>query len=277
MALNQYVRRVAVAVDGAESAKARLAWAASLADAFDAELTGLAAAETFIPSYSPIGAELLSYQPQLLEAARRQTGARLKAAEAVFSAACPTPNGRFRSSPDAGAVPFLLQEAAGQDLVIAGRHGAGDERDDMMGVDPGEVIPVLGRPLMVVPPAATQFSAARIVIAWKTGRESRRAVADALPYLALADEVYVCAVGNGDGGTPPVLSFLEAHGITARTITEPRYQRSDAEAILEIVGRVKATLLVCGAYGQSRFKEWAFGGVTRDLLDHTPVPCLLSH
>jgi nucleotide-binding universal stress UspA family protein len=38
-----------------------------------------------------------------------------------------------------------------------------------------------------------------------------------------------------------------------------------------------ADLIVAGAYGHSRLGEWAFGGVTRDLLTSSPVCCLLSH
>jgi nucleotide-binding universal stress UspA family protein len=89
----------------------------------------------------------------------------------------------------------------------------------------------------------------------------------------------VCAVGDdgADGGAANVVSFLEAHGHAARLVAEPRHERTDSDAILDVVERVGGTLIVAGAYGQSRFKEWAFGGVTRDLLDHTTVTCLLSH
>jgi nucleotide-binding universal stress UspA family protein len=38
-----------------------------------------------------------------------------------------------------------------------------------------------------------------------------------------------------------------------------------------------ADLIICGAYGHTRLDEWIFGGVTRHLLNRSPVPCLLSH
>ena len=38
-----------------------------------------------------------------------------------------------------------------------------------------------------------------------------------------------------------------------------------------------ADLIVCGAFGRSRMQEWLFGGITRDLLQRTPVCCLMSH
>ncbi len=36
-------------------------------------------------------------------------------------------------------------------------------------------------------------------------------------------------------------------------------------------------LIVAGAYGHGRLREWAFGGVTRSLLTSAPVCCLMSH
>jgi nucleotide-binding universal stress UspA family protein len=38
-----------------------------------------------------------------------------------------------------------------------------------------------------------------------------------------------------------------------------------------------AGLLVTGAYGHSRYREWILGGVTRALLERSPVPLLLAH
>jgi nucleotide-binding universal stress UspA family protein len=36
-------------------------------------------------------------------------------------------------------------------------------------------------------------------------------------------------------------------------------------------------LIVAGGYGHSRLGEWAFGGVTRDLMTASPICCLFSH
>jgi len=38
-----------------------------------------------------------------------------------------------------------------------------------------------------------------------------------------------------------------------------------------------AGLIVAGAYGHSRYREWVLGGVTRELLERAPVPLLLAH
>ena len=42
-------------------------------------------------------------------------------------------------------------------------------------------------------------------------------------------------------------------------------------------GQFEADLIVSGAFDYSRLREWFFGGVTRNLLDRSPVCCLMSH
>jgi len=46
--------------------------------------------------------------------------------------------------------------------------------------------------------------------------------------------------------------------------------------IVAFAKQKKATLIVAGAYGHSRVREWALGGVTRSLLTDCPIACLLS-
>jgi nucleotide-binding universal stress UspA family protein len=38
-----------------------------------------------------------------------------------------------------------------------------------------------------------------------------------------------------------------------------------------------ADLIVLGGYGHSRVREWLLGGVTYNLMHHSPLPLLLAH
>lgn len=58
--------------------------------------------------------------------------------------------------------------------------------------------------------------------------------------------------------------FLKLHGIIARpelVITKPQ-----GEGVSELARSFNADLVVAGAYGHSRLREWIFGGVTKSLL-----------
>jgi nucleotide-binding universal stress UspA family protein len=49
------------------------------------------------------------------------------------------------------------------------------------------------------------------------------------------------------------------------------------EVLEAYVTSVQADLLVMGAYGHSRLREFVLGGATRSVLSHQIVPVMLSH
>jgi nucleotide-binding universal stress UspA family protein len=62
-----------------------------------------------------------------------------------------------------------------------------------------------------------------------------------------------------------VASWPERHGVMADGRVE-RSMRNDVDQIPVAVDERKADVIVAGAYGHSRPREWVIGGVTRDLL-----------
>ena len=100
-----------------------------------------------------------------------------------------------------------------------------------------------------------------------------------LPFLERADTVHIVSVGSeaDDDGAQDVASYLSRHGAAVTTHLLREDDLGAGEAILGFVAREEADLLVMGAYGHSRLQEWVFGGVTRDILQNTPVCCLMSN
>ena len=45
----------------------------------------------------------------------------------------------------------------------------------------------------------------------------------------------------------------------------------------QFVAANKIDLLVMGAYGHSRFREFILGGATKSMMSRPPVPTFLSH
>ena len=78
-------------------------------------------------------------------------------------------------------------------------------------------------------------------------------------------------------GVADVLTWFRRHGVTAEDRCEPRI--SDAASQLRILAEDEdADLIVAGAYGHSRTREWILGGVTHELLTRRTAQCLLmSH
>jgi nucleotide-binding universal stress UspA family protein len=146
-----------------------------------------------------------------------------------------------------------------------------------------------GRPVMVVPNEYRSAALPRsIVIAWNQSREATRALFDALPLLRGAKDIELLAIDNDtdnkllhiDEDILPLSAVAEALG---RHSINPTFTRlkatSDAvgEQICAHMNTREADLLVMGAYGHSRLRELVFGGATRYLLAHMPVPVLFSY
>ncbi len=74
-----------------------------------------------------------------------------------------------------------------------------------------------------------------------------------------------------------VAQYLARHRITAAPRVLAHRGGSEAKALIETAQQEGADLLVAGAYGHTRLGEWIFGGVTHDLLDFSPICCLMAH
>lgn len=130
--------------------------------------------------------------------------------------------------------------------------------------------------LMASPAGVGPMPPERICIGWDGGDESAGALRAALPLLRKAAEVTLLTVSEKpDGfGASGALQYLSRHGVKAE-FEEVARGGSVEEALAAAVARRQAELLVMGAYGRSRMREYLFGGVTRYFLDEGHGPMLL--
>jgi nucleotide-binding universal stress UspA family protein len=169
--------------------------------------------------------------------------------------------------------------AAGADLIVASpTHGPYSTT-----IDAGRMALTCGIPVLTLPTELTALRNKSVLVAWKNTRESRRAVTDALPLLSAAHEVIIVEVTGSD--TPSdtsaslsnVVDRLKHHGVTAERHIIRDTAGDVAERILDYAENCGADLIVAGAYGHSRLREWSFGGMTRGLLSQSRLPVLFSH
>lgn len=140
------------------------------------------------------------------------------------------------------------------------------------------------RPVLVVPAThLVTLPPRRVVVAWQSTPAAARAVQDAMPLLESAERVDVLMVKPKGSSVDPtatgtdIAGHLARHGIVVDVVIEERGDDSTGTAILRHCADVEAHLLVCGGYGHLRMTEWAFGGVTRELLTSAYLPILFSH
>ena len=267
---------IIVAVDPGEQASTRVGLAAHLARRLEARLVGVAA---WGPDY-PLGFGETSVPAGYGVEEIRQTALdELRQAEEVFRlAARPAERIEWRSELR-DSITFLEEQSRAADLVVVGRRGKKDLPHLMAAIGPGDALMALGRPVLVVPRGVERLSASRVVVAWKNTLQGRRAISDAMPLLKLAEEVQVVQITDDGNRTEldDVVTYLGLHGVKAVGVLKVSDGAGTADTLLNAAEAFGADLIVSGAFGYSRLREWLFGGVTRNLLDHSPICCLMSH
>lgn len=180
------------------------------------------------------------------------------------------------------ASDYVAQQMRAADLLISPPRPRGTVFDAGRYMDVADLVLKSGRPVLMAADGVTKLDLDRVMIAWKDGREARRAVADALPLLQMAKEVTVVEVVDeeelvrSDRRLADVVEWLAGHGVTAVARVE-RGGDEDAMVLSRLAEDLKIGMVVGGAYGHSRLREWVLGGVTRNLLLR-PVHCsFISH
>ena len=265
---------IMVPMDGDPTAESRVKLATGLADRFASRLIGVAAHAIAVPPYFETPVEGIASSIELEERRAEQEMAK---AEAAFRRAVGTRNQVEWRHTAGFPLDYVLEQARAADIIVAGRPRRDEDRSDPMHVDGGDVVMAAGRPVLFVPPRIDYLAAKQVVIGWKDSRETRRAVFDSLPFLKAAKDVFIVSVDNNASAAKDVAGYLGCHGVTASAHSHAPSGAAVADTLIHVAGREGADLIVCGAYGHSRAREWVFGGVTRDLLDHADVCCLMAH
>ncbi len=133
------------------------------------------------------------------------------------------------------------------------------------------------RPTVVARPGLTAEGVA--AIAWDGGKEATRAARTALPLLEKASKVVILgapAASSRDFEPARLQEFLAARGVKAELMVL-RGSGDAASLLLKGAREAGATLLVSGAYGHPRLREFIFGGTTRSLLCAEQPSLFLSH
>jgi nucleotide-binding universal stress UspA family protein len=256
---------------------ARLQIAGDLAEQFNAKVIGITAA-TPQPPYYADGSVARGF----VEHERIELKKRIDEAEACFRAAV---NGRSREVEWRSALErpndFLAREARAADVIIAGSDREGALVDRLRQLDPSDLVMVAGRPLFLVPPEAEYLKLDKVLVAWKDTREARRAVVDALPLLHKAKDITVMELVQGDTSrdaararVDDVVAWLKRHDILA--FPKVMHAANEVEQI-DRIWKAEADLVVAGAYGHARLREWVLGGVTRNLITRSQRCSFLAH
>jgi nucleotide-binding universal stress UspA family protein len=169
-----------------------------------------------------------------------------------------------------------------RDLVVVGKTEPGES----FGVIERMITAPTGRPVLVVPSTGPFLDVGQtVLIAWNGSAQAADAVMRGMPFITAAKRVVVLE-GSEHRERLPVTApkppldlnaYLKRHGIEAETARTDATGADVGMAILDAARKVGADLVVMGAFGRSRLREWVLGGATRAVLDHMHVPVLMAH
>jgi nucleotide-binding universal stress UspA family protein len=281
------IKTVLVNLNHEQRVTAVLAAAADIAQSNSAHLIGLyVMPPLFMPSdvIVPMGSEFYEQQitDHLAQAERIRKTFEDQTRGQTFVAEWRI-HGEARSAYESLADGVIAQ-ARSADLVVVSQ--ARDGVASPMLTDIAERVALEGgRPVLVVPASWTpQPFGKNVTVAWNDSRESSRALFDAIPLLTSANMVHLSTLGDTvDADEKPVISGVDAaealarHGVAVAVDSIPNGGGSIGATLLARAIAHNSDLIVMGAYGHSRMREFILGGVTRDMLKAMTVPVLMSH
>ncbi|WP_210496169.1 universal stress protein [Microvirga antarctica] len=281
------IKDVLVHLDGSPHDEERLLEAEAIASIGSAHLTGLFT--NALPDFATLvpldGGALAAEMITSLDIDARREGAVIEARLNERLARMAGPNDVRRiDEVDARLPSCAATEGRWADLFVLSRP-TGDADVARWKALFEAVLFESGRAVVVVPPGYRAPDAIRrVLVCWRDTRESARAVAAATPILAQATRTTVLIIDprpllTGEIGEPAadIAAHLDRHGAKVDVNVVTSGDRDVSEVILEQAKRLSADLIVMGAYGHSRSREWLMGGATRDLLETSPIPLLMAH
>jgi nucleotide-binding universal stress UspA family protein len=266
-----------VNLETGESNAGLLQVASGLADRLGATVIGVAARQPM--QFDISGTCYIS--PETFNEMRAETESAVSEAEAEFRRSFQGWDVEWRSTVShASPCVYIVDQARHADVLVTGMP----RRDvaDPTRAAAGDLVMQCGRPVLVVPQNPATARLDHVMVAWKDTREARRAALDALPLLKRVTHVTVVEVAADEDlaaarqRLADVSRWLTGHGIIAEVIAAISSD-DDAAELVSLARNAGANLIVAGAYGHSRLREWAFGGVTRTLLRRGDRCAMLSH
>jgi len=269
------MRSILLHIDDDDCLDAKLQVALDLARSFGGHLECLQAVpyEIGVPGdlYGTMAAQIL---PELRHAAaglRQRIEPRLAAEDVAWN----------WLQEDGPAAEKLIGRSGLSDVIIV---GCCDPVSRSSSALPGEIA-IRGRtPILLVPHEARSFDSNKpALVAWDGSPEACRALRAAVPLLARAERVILATVAERsderDFDLPATqgAEYLSRHDIACEMVELPSENRSIGQVLAGAAAAREAAYIVMGAYGRMRLTEMIWGGATRALFAHPPLPIFACH
>lgn len=274
--------RILVPVDGSDTAASAASYALRLAESFDSTVVGLYVVDVRLiegPLLQTIGSmwgdiPMPTRQDDLLDALEKRGRAMLDDFEQRALQAGRT----FESTLEIGVVPdVIIDRARTVDLVVMGRRGEHAAfGDHPLGSTVHSVVRGAPKPMLVCPRGADPLE--RPLVAHDGSEHATRALELGVAYAKRRGcPLHLVTVHDraeqARRWAEEAAEYARGHGLDP--VTHVRESDAEVEMILEVARETGADLLVMGAYGKGRLREFLLGSTTEAILARSEHPVLL--
>lgn len=268
------VKSIFVPLNGMDGDRAALSVAKTIALSFGAKVRGVHV-RLDVNSALALATRETSWR------AEREENERSTNARAAFDQAF--------GSKDGAAVNAHWREIEGFPLYEYAFHGRMHDliviaRERQLPDYAAEMLMRTGRPVLIAPPRATETIGESVLLAWNNSPESARALTAAMPMLLKTKKVLIACIPQAlddeqeaQQSLAELRDVLVLHGLKAETLLLNQAQDREADMLREAAYGAGCDLIVMGAYGHSRLREYVFGGATRGILNECALPVLMFH
>lgn len=265
---------ILVHIDNSQQCMARLDLAIQLARDHNAHLTGLYVVTH--PHYAPQDEALNQQVLQAKELFQSITAVADMDAEYICADWAVTGDSTAK---------ILNYYAHQKDLIIVGQTGQDRNQSNISGDLPERVVLGSGVPTLVVPYTGTFKSVGeRVLVAWKAGRASARALHDAMPFLLKAKQVFVVSVTSpGDHPLPDtgrdctIRTNFERHNIRVKEETLEAGDIPVDNVLMNYAWEHGCDLLVMGVHAQTQHGTQNISPVAKHFFEQMTLPVLMSN
>ena len=179
-----------------------------------------------------------------------------------------------------GVAERLIQQGYYADLVIVGQADPAAASPNTLNDLPERLVIGVGRPVLVIPRSG-EFSGAgqKIMLAWRGGKGSSRALNDSIHFLEQAQRINLVMVNpEADFATQAdrLCAYLGHHGVTASIDRISVEDVLAGDVLLNQACDLGIDLIVLGAVANRRLGKTFLGPVGKHFLAHMTIPVLMS-
>jgi nucleotide-binding universal stress UspA family protein len=255
---------------------------AGLANKLGAKAVGIAVSQPLL-----LYAENVYVPADVFDEHQRNTEAQMKVLETSFSQAMQQQQADFSWHSKITMEPhakYIADYSRSADLLVTSirESNSTEQGNETTSDTAGELVIQSGKPVLLIPNDIETLYLDCALVCWRDTREARRAISDAIPLLQQCKKVHLLELYSKEQAElskrnlTQTAAWLATHGIYA-ICDSIETSGNESEQLQAYANQHDVDILIGGAFGHSRLREWMFGGVTRNLFFHGAQCALISH